>query len=134
MSGRVTPAKPKGSRLARAFTPDQPMGHKPVTKQRSPWRQYGPSADGDVPMTWWLRDVADGVLRSLVAQEPQGWHLSISFVNHRGDPTRYPTWDEQVDAVRQLLPKDLTYAMFITPDDEFVALHSTTFHWHEVES
>jgi hypothetical protein len=127
MSGRVTPAKPK----RRGFQPmafTDPNGHKPNTKQRSPWRVLQDLGDAGV---WYARDVSDGALRALVADEPAGWHLSISFVDHRMQPTRYPKWDEQVDAVRQLLPPELTYAMFITPDDEFVALHQSTFHWWE---
>lgn len=111
-------------------------GSNPMTRQRSQWENVtAERLDHELlpwPTSWWRRRVSDGLLVACVADEPRiGWHLSISFRNHRGNPTRYPTWDEQVHAVRQLLPPDLTYCMMLPPDDEYVANHPSTFHWHE---
>jgi hypothetical protein len=75
--------------------------------------------------------VGDGSLRALVAQEPAGWHLSISFVDDRGRPSRYPRWDEITHARAELLPAELGFVMHLPPDDDYVALHDTTFHLHE---
>lgn len=110
-------------------------GHKPITKQRSNWEPL-PDVPGDptipgIDSHWHRRAVNDGVLLALVAEEPLGWHMSISFRDRRREHTRYPTWDEQVHAVRALLPGDVTYVMAIPPEDEYVAMHDTTFHWHE---
>lgn len=79
-----------------------------------------------------MRKVHDGTLRSIVAHEPIGWHLSISWTGaSSATRKRYPTWDEIADAREQLLPVDLCFAMHLPPADEYVALHDTTFHLHE---
>jgi hypothetical protein len=107
-------------------------GPRPITRQRSSWKRLGP-----VPTVpgWqahaFVRNVSDGQLRSLVAEEPQGWHLSISFINHRGDPSRYPTWDEISHARYELLPDGIDVVMHLPPAGEYVAVHETTFHLHE---
>jgi hypothetical protein len=83
--------------------------------------------------------VADGVLMAIVAQEEGKWHLSIS---HRlsivgpGNlpiPGRYPTWDEIAHARYALLPDHLTFGILLPPKAEYVNLHPTTFHLHEVD-
>ncbi|MGE0796200.1 MAG: hypothetical protein AB7O29_12795, partial [Acidimicrobiia bacterium] len=84
----------------------------PITKARSTWEEQ----DG-----WWLRRVADGQLRAIVVEEPLGWHLSISFIDHRGRPARYPRWDEIADARDLLLPADVGFVMHLPPADEYVA-------------
>jgi hypothetical protein len=80
------------------------------------------------------RNVSDGRLTALVALEPHGWHLSISFASHRGAHTRYPSFDEIADARYQLLPAEITVAMILPPPEEYVALHMTTFHLHEIDT
>lgn len=108
-------------------------GARPLTRQRSPWRHAG-----TVPtMPGWqadahIRNVGDGYLRALVAEEPTGWHLSVSFTDHRGRPSRYPRWDELIHARDALLPADRAFVMVLPTADEYVALHDTTFHLHEV--
>ena len=110
-----------------------PMKRAPLTKQRSKWKR----ADlldfviFDVPVAVWLREVGDGTLKALVSQDPDGWHLSISFADHRGRGSRYPRWDEIADARYRLLDDNLTMCMVLPPPDEYVALHDTTFHLHE---
>lgn len=108
--------------------------HTPITRQRSEWIER-PGIPSPVPGTdaaWFSRNVHDGTLWACVAVEPEiGWHVSISFRNHRGDPTRYPTWDEQVHALRSVGPR-VPFAMHLPLDDDgYVAVHPSTFHWHQ---
>jgi hypothetical protein len=63
--------------------------------------------------------------RIIVAEEPRGWHLSIS----RHD--RDPSWSEIATARYRLLDPHLTFAMFLPPLEEYVNLHPYTFHLHE---
>lgn len=81
------------------------------------------------------RQVKDGFLRAIVGHEPIGpnealrWHISIS---HGPKTVRYPTWDEQVQCLRELGERGVTWHMILPPDgDGYVNLHETTFHWHE---
>jgi len=109
------------------------MERKPITRQRSKWQPLDP---GLLPpwlgiSTAAVRNVHDGQLRVLVAEEPMGWHASVSFIDHRGAPTRYPTWDEIAGARDEFLPADLAFVMHLPAAGEYVALHDTTFHLHE---
>jgi len=57
------------------------------------------------------------------------WHMSISTY------TRYPTWNEIRDAWYALKPpecKDVTVAMMLPPEREYVNLHPNCFHLHEI--
>jgi hypothetical protein len=81
----------------------------------------------------WVRRVGDGVLTAIVGREPKGWHLSISFIDNGGRNSRYPRWDEIADARYQLVPEAVTMAMILPPPADYVALHDTTFHLHEIE-
>ena len=73
-----------------------------------------------------------GSLRVLITHEPQGLHLSISH------PGRYPTWDEITHARYRLLPADLTFAMLLPPEAEYVNVAEggpragNIFHLHEM--
>lgn len=108
------------------------MAHQPLTEQLTPWRHIGkaPTAPGWTADAY-RRTVKDGMLRALVAEEPAGWHLSISFADDCGRPSRYPTWDEIAHARYELLPDDIDFVMHLPPPGEYVALHPTTFHLHE---
>jgi hypothetical protein len=108
------------------------MGAKPLSRQRSPWRHVGsaPTVPGWTADLH-VREVGDGMLRALVAEEPTGWHLSISFVDRKGRASRYPRWDEITHARAELLPGDVGFVMHLPPDGEYVAVHDTTFHLHE---
>lgn len=108
-------------------------GPRPLTKQRSPWTRGDDLSFDGVPTQRWDRRVHDGMLRSFVAEEPDGWHLSISHRRNNGQPGRYPSWDEIAHARYELLPDDVTVAMLLPPPDEYVALHDTTFHLHEID-
>ena len=116
---------------------------QPITRQRSQWEP-----DLEVPAALevleaigvprvgvWRRRVSDGELAAMVADEPTGWHMSISH-SRRGrggtwGPGRYPTWDEIADARYTLLPADRDFVMHLPPPAEYVAVHETTFHLHE---
>lgn len=102
---------------------------KPLTKIRSEWVPIESPLPGSGAFR---RQVGDGILFAIVAEEPDGWHLSISFRDHRDRLSRYPRWDEIVDARYGLLPDGLTMAMLLPSSDEYVALHDTTFHLHEI--
>lgn len=104
-------------------------GRAPLTRQRSPWIE-DTQRDDDIGR-WFFRRVHDGVLWTCVAEEPLGWHLSISHRTHRGVLARYPHWDEIADARDRLLPADVGFVMHLPPAGEYVALHDTTFHLHE---
>jgi hypothetical protein len=84
-----------------------------------------------VPITVWQRNVSDGTLVAFVDDEPEGWHLSISFRDHRGGWSRYPSWDELAHARYELLPAEWDFVMHLPPPDEYVAAHPTTFHLHQ---
>lgn len=83
----------------------------------------------------WQKDIPDGHLSVFAGPEPAGFHLSIS---HRIEtktgpvPGRYPTWDEIVDARYRFAPLDVTMAMLLPPQDQYVNVHETTFHLHQI--
>lgn len=99
------------------------------------WRQTRvptPLARESPRLRAWQRDVRDGHLSVFAGPEPSGFHLSIS---HRTDdlrPGRYPTWDEIADARYRFAPLDITLAMLLPPQSEYVNLHETTFHLWEI--
>lgn len=113
------------------------MERAPITKVRSTWRQMGDHETGieallaEFGARWFCRNVSDGYLRALTAEEPMGWHMSISFVDHRNRPSRYPRWDEIADARVKLLPAEIEFVMFLPRSGEYVALHDSTLHLHE---
>lgn len=92
------------------------------------------------------KNVGDGHLSVFVALEPLGpdnelrWHLSIS---HRSNnivlpstgkpaPGRIPTWEEIKEARYRFLPDDVYMAMILPPMSEYVNVHPTTMHLHEI--
>jgi len=107
------------------------MERAPITRQRSPWIEREHAEFDGVYTETYSRNVSDGTLWAFVAEEPQGWHLSISFRDQRGRLTRYPTWDEIAHARDALLPADVEFVMSLPKSGEYVALHDTTFHLHE---
>jgi len=109
---------------------------RPITRQRSGWEDVTAGRLTEEllpwPARWHRRRVSDGILLACAADEPRiGWHLSISFRDHRGRHSRYPTWDEIADARDTLLPADLTFVMFLPRAGEYLAVHDTTFHLHQ---
>lgn len=116
-----------------ARKPPQQMERTPLTKINSTWRRIeGPEIPGAIASAWFVRSTSDGVLSLCVAEEPRiGWHMSISFRDHRGYLTRYPQWDEIADARDKFLPNDMGFVMHLPSTEEYVALHDTTFHIHQ---
>jgi hypothetical protein len=108
-------------------------GAKPITRQSSEWRRVEDFAIGGVSANVWVRNTHDGQLRSMVGEEPPGWHLSISHIGAGRRPGRYPTWDEIRDARDRFLPGDLGFVMHLPPEGEYVAVHDTTFHLWEFD-
>ena len=108
----------------------------PISKQRSQWQENEEAASWYPPgAVAWSRAVGDGVLNALVTIDPGvGWHLSISFRDHKGRLSRYPRWDEIIHAREELLPPDVGFVMHLPKMDEYVALHDTTFHLFEAKS
>ena len=124
------------------------MERKPMTKQRSTYRNLelddpvtvrkiraGLAQVGATHIDILQRNVGDGILRVIVDEEPMGWHLSISHAK-RGkkgqlSPGRYPKWDEIAHARYELLPADIDVVMHLPREEDYVALHDTTFHLHE---
>lgn len=90
-----------------------------------------------------MKEVEDGHLTVFVGQEPMPggpkWHLSIS---HRSStlltpeghpiPGRIPTWEEIKTARYKFCPDDVYMAMILPPMSEYVNVHPTTMHLHEV--
>jgi len=110
------------------------VDRRPLERVRSRWER-DEDADLEIlgtPAACWRRNVHDGRLAVLVALEPAGWHLSISHAPNGRGRGRYPSWDEIADARYTLLPDDIAVAMILPPADEYVALHDTTFHLHEL--
>ncbi len=111
-------------------------GPKPISKQRSTWTDRGQHliAEGMPPVRQFERNVHDGRLLALIDELPTGWHMSVSFQDHRGRNSRYPSWDELAHARYELLPDDISFVMHLPGTAEYVAVHPTTFHlWEHPE-
>jgi hypothetical protein len=69
-----------------------------------------------------------GDVRVIVGQEPGiGWHLSISV------PYRNPTWEEIRAARYDFIPDHVTVGMILPPREEYVNLHNSCFHLHQIQ-
>jgi hypothetical protein len=119
-----------------------------LLRRKMGWSQWAPCdgvddvvdgllAAGAVSVEILWRNVHDGQLRAIVADEPPagGWHLSISHAkrgkNGELTPGRYPTWGEIADARYTLCPDDIDMVMHLPPPSEYVAFHDTTLHLYE---
>lgn len=73
------------------------------------------------------REYKNGALKVFISQDgdEKMWHLSISH------SSRYPSWDEIYRARYELIPDEITMAMFLPPKSEYVNLHNNCFHLHE---
>lgn len=108
-------------------------------RSRSKWREVDlSSAIGlESDCRGFMRDVGDGHLTVFVGTIPgEGCHLSISHrTNHNPPrPGRNPRWSEIKEARYLFCPPDVTMAMLLPPEDEYINVHETTFHLHEVRS
>jgi hypothetical protein len=50
-----------------------------------------------------------------------GWHLSIAH------PWRNPSWDEIASARYEFVPDEITMAMILPPEDEYINIHEHCF-------
>lgn len=85
-------------------------------------------------------EVEDGHLTAMVQLEPGGWHLSISHrlsifhpITGTPLPVRIPTFSELKEARYRFCPGDTTMAMVFPPTDEWVNVHPTTMHLHQIK-
>jgi len=81
---------------------------------------YSKAYEKDDLRVWITRDVQGSVVR---------WHMSISATS------RYPVWDEIREAWYALKPSEcanVTMAMMLPPESEYVNIHPNCFHLHEV--
>jgi hypothetical protein len=69
-----------------------------------------------------------GKVKIILSRYEHGWHMSISH------PERYPTWDEIAKARYELIPNEVTMAMILPPQEEFVNIHNFCFQLMEVEA
>ena len=84
----------------------------------------------------WQKDLSDGfleVFRTVEELEPGTWttHISICHKTYANTPGRYPTWDEQREAVREFAPGKAMKSVIPATEAEYVNVHNTTFHWWE---
>lgn len=95
--------------------------------------------DGSTLMAYQKRLRHDEDLSAMVECHPETghWHLSIS--HQRQDtstgvwsPGRLPTWEEIVDARYRFVPDEVTMAMLLPPRSEYVNVHATTMHLHQI--
>lgn len=108
------------------------MKRSPLDRSESPWKEIRGLSIEEIPVKCFRRKVYDGILTALVGQEPDGWHLSISHKHKKPGMKRYPSWDEIAESRYSLLPSELTFAMILPPPEQYVAVHDTTFHLHQI--
>jgi hypothetical protein len=89
-------------------------------KPKANWKKINHPLGGD----WWSwGDLSVHVTRD---GPDRLWHLSIS------NPSRYPTWDEIYTARYDLIPGDVTCAIFLPRKSEYVNIHPNCFHVHQL--
>ena len=106
-----------------------------LTTQRSAWQALEPMLIEDAPGHSYRRNVSDGFLTAILTTEPHGLHLSVAHHNHparKQKANRYPTWDEIAQARYVLCPHDIDMVLILPALEDYVALHPTTFHLHQV--
>ena len=112
-------------------TDSAPLGApEPARPERWELRGTSEMPGTATPSRVYRRRVRDGVLNVIISREAFGpgdwrWHLSISH------PTRNPRWEEIAMARYDLLPDEVTMAMYLPPRDEYVNVHRYCFHLHQ---
>ena len=109
------------------------------------WVEKQPITVGGYQSRVFQADVEDGHLSVFVGREPLGpggalqWHLSMSHrssqlvgVGGRPLPGRLPTWEEIKEARYRFCPDEIYMAMILPPMAEYVNVHPTTMHLHEL--
>lgn len=82
------------------------------------------------------RQVKDGALRAVVSCDPPDylWHLSITHAKRGRHDERYPSWEEVTHARYELLPGNLTMALYLPPIEEVTRDDTHTLYLREVKS
>lgn len=90
------------------------------------WVETWPVSEADDHESQLLvRNAGDGMLTALISIiDNVGWSCTVSFISAR-ETTRYPTWEETLDAVHQLLPHDLDFVVHLQPavEGNIASLH-----------
>lgn len=87
----------------------------------------------------WQKECDDGHLTVIRTVEQHSFggrwlaHLSISHRtnDHPPRPGRYPTWDEQKEAVWRFVAGKRMVSYLPAQNDPYINVHPTTFHWWE---
>ena len=104
----------------------------------SEWREYPPMEIEGYQSRVFRKRIEDGILQVFFGREPLGpegelvWHMSISHNLAGGGPGRIPTWYEIKDARYRFIPDEIHMAMILPPKAEFVNVHETTMHLHQI--
>ena len=61
------------------------------------------------------------------AIENNKYHISVACKD------RYPTWDEIVYIREQLTPNNVTMAMILPPEKNYINIHNNCFHLWQIE-
>jgi hypothetical protein len=88
----------------------------------------------------WQKELEDGHLTVITSFEQHAFggpwlmHFSISHRtnDHPPQPGRYPSWDEQKEAVWRFCPGKRMASYLPKEGDPYINIHPTTFHWWEV--
>lgn len=114
-------------------TPSAPLG-APAPARPQDWHPIPAAAPGLSPRAKAFTRKADDGARLLVVIDREmfdagdwRWHLSISTA------TRNPTWEEIAKARYDLLPDEITVAMYLPPRGEYVNAHPYCFHLTETK-
>ena len=91
-------------------------------------------AAGSHEVKIFTRRVRDGELRAIVSCDPPDykWHLSLTHTKRGRHDERHPNWEEVTNARYELLPANLTMAIYLPPIEEVIS--STTLRLVEVEA
>ena len=84
--------------------------------------QIGEPVPGLPPTT---RRFSMGSCSVIVGIENGRWHISIAH------PYRYPKWDEIKAARMKFVPHDVTMALLLPGEHEYINVHPNCFHLHE---
>ena len=110
------------------------------------WIEQKPISPAGYQCRVFQAKLEDGHLTVFVGREPAGkndemkWHLSMSHrSNHllsvlgKPNPGRLPMWEEIKEARYRFCPDDVYMAQILPPKSEYINLHPTTIHLHEVD-
>lgn len=99
----------------------------PTFRDREQLPLYETSLDLGFPPHTPYKTYALGECSVIVSHDlGEKWHLSIA--HHE----RYPHWDEIAEARYRLLPPDVTMAILLPPEEQWINLHKNCFQMHQI--